>query len=219
MGLSPPPGQKILSPRARQSGATTRLIDVGAFSLSLNPFKVTHFVANYTPCSQQRTRLRPHLQTCHPDGLHLSTQSKDTHSSNTSSCCRYAYITTYFYLSLTCWGFSTGPLARLGTLKRAALAVRQLWIPLSYPDLQTHKNPEVYLTAVRCSRDPVGPSAHRPNCLSKHNNQQLNWPAYFIATGNTVGLSQLLRWRANNQRPQASTRTRQRTTWLTKRRP
>ena len=38
-------------PLARQSGATTRLIDVGAFSLSLNPFKVTHFVAYYTPCS------------------------------------------------------------------------------------------------------------------------------------------------------------------------
>ena len=110
------------------------------------------------------------------------------------------------------WDFSTGPLARSGNLKRAALAVRQHWIPLSYPGLQTHKNPEVYLTAVRCSRDPGGPSAHRPNCLSKHNNQQLNWPAYFIATGNTVGLSQLLRWRVNNQRPHASSRTHQRIT-------
>ena len=38
-------------PLARQSGATTRLIDVGAFSLSLNSFNVTHFVATYTPGS------------------------------------------------------------------------------------------------------------------------------------------------------------------------
>ena len=158
---------------------------MGAFSLSLNSFRVTHFVANHTPGLRQRTRLRPHF------GLftqmdYISLRSQRTHTAVTRQVAAGTFTSHYLILLIpnSRWGFSKGPLAQSGMYsQRSSVAGASTLDPTELSWLTDPQNPEVYSTAVRCSRDPVGPLAHQPNRLFKHNNQQLYWPAYSIRQG------------------------------------